>query len=148
MEIILLQDVANLGEKGALANVSAGYARNFLFPKKLAEAATPGKVAEFRRRDEERQIHERRMVEQADEIAATLNKTVLTIPAHAGEGDRLYGSVTSQDVADAIWDARKMRVDKRNVRLDEPIKELGTYIIDVELAEGVLAHVKAMVVPD
>lgn len=148
MEIILLQDVANLGEKGALANVSAGYARNFLLPKKLAEAATPGKVAEFRRRDEERKIHERRMVEQADEIAATLNKTVLTIPAHAGEGDRLYGSVTSQDVADAIWDARKMRVDKRNVRLDEPIKELGTYIIDVELAEGVLAHVKAMVVPD
>jgi large subunit ribosomal protein L9 len=148
VEVILLQDVPNLGDKGALANVSAGYARNYLLPKKLAEVATPGKVAEFRRREAERVARERRQIEQADEFAATLNKTVLTIPAHAGEGDRLYGSVTAQDVAEAIWDARQLRVDKRKVRLEEPIKELGTYIIDVELAEGVVAHVKTMVVPE
>ena len=148
MEVILLQDVPNLGDKGTLANVSAGYARNYLLPKKLAEVATPGKVAEFRRREAERVARERRQIEQADEFAATLNKTVLTIPAHAGEGDRLYGSVTAQDVAEAIWDARQLRVDKRKVRLEEPIKELGTYIIDVELAEGVVAHVKTMVVPE
>jgi large subunit ribosomal protein L9 len=148
VEVILLQDVPNLGDKGALANVSAGYARNYLFPKKLAEVATPGKVAEFRRHEAERVARERRQIEQADEFAATLNKTVLTIPAHAGEGERLYGSVTAQDVADAVWDARQLRIDKRKVRLDEPIKELGTYIIDVELAEGVVAHVKTMVVPE
>ena len=148
MEVILLQDVESLGEKGTLANVSKGYARNYLLPKGLAEVATPGKIAEFKRREEERTYHERRLTEQATEIAATLTKTVLTIPAHAGEGERLYGSVTASDVADAIWDARKLRVDKRKVRLDEPIKSLGTYMIDVELAEGVVVSVKTMVVPE
>jgi large subunit ribosomal protein L9 len=148
MEVILLQDVESLGEKGTLANVSKGYARNFLLPKGLAEVATPGKIAEYRRREEERKYHERRMVEQATDIAGTLNRTVLTIPAHAGEGERLYGSVGAADVADAIWDARKLRVDKRKVRLDEPIKSLGTYMIDVELAEGVVVSVKTMVVPE
>jgi large subunit ribosomal protein L9 len=148
MEVILLQDVENLGEKGTLANVSNGYARNFLLPKRLAEVATPGKIAEFKRREEERQYHERRLADQATEIAATLTKTVLTIPAHAGEGERLYGSVTAADVAEAIWDARRLRVDKRKVRLDEPIKSLGTYMIEVELAEGVVISVKTMVVPE
>jgi large subunit ribosomal protein L9 len=148
MEVILLQDVETLGEKGTLANVSKGYARNYLLPKGLAEVATPGKIAEFRRSEEERLYHERRLVEQASDIASTLNRTVLTIPAHAGEGERLYGSVTAADVADAIWEARKLRVDKRKVRLDEPIKSLGTYMIDVELAEGVVVAVKTMVVPE
>ena len=148
MEVILLQDVESLGEKGTLANVSKGYARNFLLPKGLAEVATPGKIAEFRRRDEERTQHERRVAEQAVEIAATLNRTVLTIPAHSGEGERLYGSVTAADVADAIWDARRLRVDKRKVHLEEPIKSLGTYMVDVELADGVTVSVKTMVVPE
>jgi large subunit ribosomal protein L9 len=148
MEVILLQDVEALGEKGTLANVSKGYARNYLLPRGLAEVATPGKIAEFRRHEEERRYHERRLTEQAADISSTLNRTVLTIPAHAGEGERLYGSVTAADVAEAIWDARKLRVDKRKVRLDEPIKSLGTYMIDVELAEGVVASVKTMVVPE
>lgn len=148
MEVILLQDVETLGEKGTLANVSKGYARNYLLPKGLAEVATAGKIAEFRRREEERQYHERRLADQASDIATTLNRTVLTIPAHAGEGERLYGSVTATDVADAIWEARKLRIDKRKVRLEEPIKSLGTYMIDIELAEGVVASVKTMVVPE
>ena len=148
MEVILLQDVETLGEKGALANVSKGYARNYLLPKGLAEVATPGKVAEFRRRDEERKYHERRLIEQAADIAGTLNRTVLTIPAHAGEGDRLYGSVGAADIADAIWDARQLRVDKRKIRLDEPIKSLGTYMIDVDLHDDVEAQVKVIVVAE
>ena len=148
MEVILLQDVDSLGEKGTLANVSKGYARNFLLPKGLAEVATPGKIAEFRRREEERKHHEQRVTEQAVESASTLTRTVLTIPAHAGEGERLYGSVTAADVADAIWEARKLRVDKRKVHLEEPIKSLGTYMIDIELAEGVTVSIKTMVVPE
>jgi large subunit ribosomal protein L9 len=145
MEIILLQDVPNVGEKGHLANVSRGYARNYLLPKKLAEVATPGKITEFRRRDEEHKAHEARTAAQAEDFTATLNRTVLTITAKAGEGDKLFGSVTSADVAAAIWDARKIHIDKRKVRLDEPIKELGTYQIDIELAEGFVASVKMIV---
>jgi len=145
MEIILLQDVPNVGEKGHLANVSRGYARNYLLPKKLAEVATPGKVTEFRRREAEQKAREERTAAQAEEFTATLNRTVLTIAAKAGEGDKLFGSVTAADVAAAIWDARKIHVDKRKVRLEEPIKELGTYQVEIEVAEDFVASIKIIV---
>jgi large subunit ribosomal protein L9 len=148
MEVILLQDVPNLGEKGHLANVARGYARNYLIPRGLAEVATPGKIVEFRRREEERKAREARMAVQAEEYTATLNKTVLTLGARAGEGERLFGSVTAADIADAIKEARGFTIDKRKVLLDEPIKELGTYMVDVEVAEGFVASVKTIVVPD
>ena len=148
MEVILLQDVENLGEKGHLANVARGYARNYLIPRKLAEPATPGKVAEFQRREEERKSREARMAVQAEEFTETLNKTVLTLTAKAGEGDRLFGSITTADIADAIKEARGFTVDKRKVLLDEPIKELGTFMVDVELADGFVASVKTIVVPE
>jgi large subunit ribosomal protein L9 len=145
MEIILLQDVPNVGEKGQLANVSRGYARNYLLPKKLAEVATPGKVTEFRRREEEQKAREERTAAQAEEFTATLNRTVLTIAAKAGEGDKLFGSVTAADIAAAIWDARKIHVDKRKVRLEEPLKELGTYQVEIEVAEDFVASIKIIV---
>jgi large subunit ribosomal protein L9 len=146
MEVILLQDVENLGEKGHLANVTRGYARNYLIPRGLAEVATPGKVTEFRRREEERKAREARMAVQAEEYTATLNKTVLTLGAKAGEGERLFGSVTAADIAEAIKDARGFTIDKRKVLLEEPIKELGTYMVDVEVADGFVASVKTIVV--
>ncbi len=148
MEVILLQDVPDLGEKGHLATVSKGYARNYLLPRGLAEVATPGKIVEFRRREEERKAREARMAAQAEEITATLNRTVLTIAARAGEGDRLFGSVTTADIAAAIAEARGYSIDKRKVLLDEPIKELGTFMVDVEVADGFVASVKVMVVPE
>ncbi len=148
MEVILLQDVPNVGEKGHLANVAKGYARNYLLPRGLAEVATAGKVAEFRRREEERKSREARMAVQAEEITATLNRTVLTIYAKAGEGDRLFGSVHSADIAEAIQDARGYTIDKRKVLLDEPIKEIGTFMVDVEVAEGFVASVKTIVAPE
>jgi large subunit ribosomal protein L9 len=148
VEVILLQDVEGVGDKGDLANVSRGYARNFLLPKRLAEVASPGRLEEVRRQMQERKAREVRSAEHANEVAATLNKTVITIGAHAGEGDRLYGSVTSTDIADAIWDARKLRVDKRKVRLDEPIKSIGTFMVEIDVFEGVEASVKVIVVPE
>lgn len=148
MEVILLQDVPDLGEKGHLATVSRGYARNYLLPRGLAEVATPGKIVEFRRREEERKAREARMAAQAEEITATLNRTVLTIAAKAGEGDRLFGSVTTADIAAAIAEARGYSIDKRKVLLEEPIKELGTFMVDVEVADGFVASVKVMVVPE
>jgi large subunit ribosomal protein L9 len=148
MEVILLQDVESLGGKGALVNVSRGYARNFLIPRKLAEVATPGKIVEFRHREEERKSRDARLAVQAEEYTATLNKTVLTLTAKAGEGERLFGSITAADIADAIKSARGFTVDKRKVLLEEPIKELGTFMIDVEVAEGFVASVKTIVVPE
>ena len=148
MEIILLEDVEGVGEKGDLANVSRGYARNYLLPKRLAEVANPARIDEVRRRMEERKAREARTADQAVTVAATLNKTVVTIGAHAGEGERLYGSVTSADIADAIWAARKVRVDKHKVHLDEPIKSLGTFMVDIDVFEGVEASVKVIVVPE
>ncbi|HOU28324.1 MAG TPA: 50S ribosomal protein L9 [Thermoleophilia bacterium] len=147
MEVILLQDVEHLGEKGQLANVARGYARNYLIPRRLAEVATPGRVVEFHRREEERKAREARRAVQAEEYTAMLNRTVITVTAKAGEGDRLFGSVTAADVADAIKDARGITVDKRKVLLEEPIKELGTFQVDVEVAEGFVASVKTIVVP-
>jgi len=148
MEVILLQDVENLGEKGSLANVARGYARNFLIPRKLAEPATPGKIAEFQRREEERKSRDARMSVQAEEYTATLNKTVLTLTAKAGEGDRLFGSITGADIVAAIKDARGFTIDKRKVLLEDPIKELGTFMVDVEVAEGFVASVKTIVTPE
>jgi len=148
VEVILLEEVEGLGDKGDLANVARGYARNFLIPRRLAEVATPGRVAEVRQRMEERRVHETRSAAQATDVAATLNKTVLTIAAHAGEGDKLYGSVTTSDISEAIYEARQLRVDKRKIRLDEPIKALGTYMIDVDLHDDVEAQVKVIVVAE
>jgi large subunit ribosomal protein L9 len=148
VEVILLQDVESLGDKGHLANVAKGYARNYLIPRGMAEVATTGKIAEFRRREEERKSREARMAVQAEEYTATLNKTVVTLGAKSGEGDRLFGSITPADIADAIKDARGFTIDKRKVLLEEPIKELGTFMIDVEVAEGFVATVKVMVVPE
>jgi len=148
VEIILLADVPGLGLKGTLHTVADGYARNYLLPKRLAEFGTPGKVAEFRRREEERKARESRLAAQAEEFTALLNRTVLTLAAKSGDGEHLFGSITNADISSAIWDARRVRVDKKNVRLEEPIKTLGTFMVDVEVAEGFIATVKTIVVPE
>jgi large subunit ribosomal protein L9 len=148
MDVILLQDVESLGGKGALVSVARGYARNFLIPQKLAEVATPGKIIEFQRREEERKARDARLAAQADEHTETLNKTVLTLSAKVGEGDRLFGSITAVDVADAIKAARGFAIDKRKVRLEEPIKEVGTFMVEVEVGDGFVATVKVIVTPE
>jgi len=145
-EAILLQDVEQLGERGAVVDVSKGYLRNFLIPRKLAEPATKASVEAARRR---RQAADRAIAEateRAQENAALLNRTVLTIPHQAGDDGRLFGSVTSQDIVDAIRDARGMRIDRRRVHLEEPIRSVGTRMVEVEVADGVTATVKTMVV--
>jgi large subunit ribosomal protein L9 len=148
VEVILLEDIEGLGEKGDVANVARGYARNYLLPKRLAEVANAARIDELRRLMNERKAREARTAEQAVDVAATLNKTVVTIGARAGEGERLYGSITSADVADAIWSARRVRVDKRKIRLEEPIKSLGTFMVDIDVFEGVEASVKVIVVAE
>jgi large subunit ribosomal protein L9 len=145
-QAILLTDVEALGERGAVVDVSPGYLRNYLVPRKLAEPATSGSIAAAQRRRETAEKAAQEAEDRARENAATLSRTVLTIPQQAGDDGRLFGSVTTQDIADAIRDARGLRVDRRRVRLEEPIKHVGTYQVGVEVAEGVTASVKAIVV--
>ncbi len=149
MEVILLKDVDKVGQKGDVINVSDGYARNFLFPRALAQQATAGRVAAVRRSVDEKAARERREAEQAEETRDLLNKTVLTIPASVGSGDRLFGSITNADVASALYGARKIRFDKRKVLLEEPIKTTGTFMVKVDVHQSVEpAEVKVMVVPE
>ena len=148
MEVILLSDVESLGLRGEVVDVARGYARNFLLPRKLAEPATPGRVAELRRRDAERARHEARSEEQGQEIAELLGKTVLTFEVHAGPTGTLFGSVTPTDIADEIWRARKVRVDRRKIDLPEPIKRIGRYEVPIEVFAGVSVEVKTLVVPE
>jgi large subunit ribosomal protein L9 len=149
MEIILLQDVDKVGKKGEVATVSEGYARNFLLPRKMAEVATPGRIIQVRKIMEQKADHVRREAERAEETRDMLSKTVLTIPAPVGSGDRLFGSVTTQDIATALFAARKIRVDKRNVDLEEAIKTVGTYMVKVDVnGSPEPAEVKVIVVPE
>lgn len=144
---ILLQPVDQLGERGEVVEVSAGYLRNFLVPRKLAQAATPGLIAEAERRT---RTAERALQEQADraqENAAVLTRTVLTIPQPAGEDGRLFGSVTAADIVDAIRQARGLKLDRRRVQLEQPIRTTGTHMVTVEVHDGVTADVKTIVTP-
>ncbi|MDX6648503.1 MAG: large subunit ribosomal protein [Solirubrobacteraceae bacterium] len=145
-QAILLQDVEQLGDRGTVIDVSPGYLRNYLVPRKLAQPATKGALEEARRRMDAAERAQEEAQERAQENAALLTKTVLTIAEQAGEDGRLFGSVTAQDIVDAIRDARSIRVDKRKVHLEEPIRNLGTHMVVVEVADGVTATVKTMVV--
>ena len=143
---ILLQDVDPLGERGAVVDVAPGYLRNYLLPRKLAEPATDALIRAAARRREESERAEREAEERARDSAVLLGRTVLTIPQHAGDDGRLFGSVTTQDIADAIRDARGIKVDRRKVYLDEPIRHVGTYMVVVEVTDDVTATVKTIVV--
>jgi len=143
---ILLQDVESLGGRGDVVDVSPGYLRNYLQPRKLAEPATDGSIKVAQRRRDEAERAAREAEERAQENAGVLGRTVLTIPQQAGDDGRLFGSVTPQDIADAIRDARGIRVDRRKIHLDEPIRHTGTYMVVVEVADDVTAAVKTMVV--
>jgi len=144
-EAILLQDVETLGAKGTVVDVSKGYLRNFLIPRKLAQPATRGAVDAARRAIESEQRAQADVVTRARDNADLLSKTVLTIAQQAGDDGRLFGSVTTQDIADAIRDARGIKIDRRKVHLEEPIRHVGTYMVVVEVSDGVTATVKTMV---
>jgi large subunit ribosomal protein L9 len=145
-QAILLQDVEPLGERGTVIDVSPGYLRNYLVPRKLAEPATTGSIEAARRRREAAEQAKRDAEQRAQESANVLGRTVLTIPQQAGDDGRLFGSVTPQEIADAIRDARGIKVDRRKVHLEDPIRHTGTYMVVVEVADDVTATVKTMIV--
>ena len=146
MDVILLQDVDKVGLRGEVVSVSRGYMRNYLRPRRLAEEATEAKVAELARRDAQRARHEARSAEEAEAIAETLRKTVLSFEVNAGPQGTLFGSVTPTDIVDELWRTRKIRVDRRRVELD-PIKRIGRYAVPIAVFEDVRVEVKTLVVP-
>ncbi len=147
MQVILKLDVEKIGRRGDIVDVSRGYVRNFLVPRGLAEMATPTRLEEVHREMAEAEERDRRMAERAGEVAETLNKSVITIEARTGEDERLFGSVTAANIADAINRARGVRVDRRRIKLEEPIRSLGTHQVPVQVYGDIEASVKVIVVP-
>jgi large subunit ribosomal protein L9 len=147
VEVILLSDVEHVGLRGDVVSVARGYARNYLLPRRLAEEATPARVAELEKRDTLRARHEAKTAEQAQEIADALSKTVLRFEVKAGPTGSLFGSVTPTDIADEIWSSKKIRIDRRKIESD-PIKRIGRYEIPIGLFEDVRVEVKTEVFPE
>ncbi len=144
-QAILLEDVEQLGQRGEPVDVSPGYLRNYLIPRKLAAAATPGALEQAQRRKVAIEKAEKARAEREEQAASLLSKTVLTIYQRAGEDGKLFGSVGPKEIADAIQDARDLRIDRRKVRLEQPIREIGTHMVEIELADGAIATVKTIV---
>jgi large subunit ribosomal protein L9 len=147
VEVILLSDVEKLGLRGEVVSVARGYARNYLLPRRLAEAATPARVAELRKVEEHRSRHEAQTAGQARELAAKLAKVELRFDVKAGPTGSLFGSVTPTDIADALWKEHKVRVDRRKLGI-ENIKRIGRYDVPVELFTDVQVDVRTLVVPE
>jgi large subunit ribosomal protein L9 len=148
MDVILLQDVEKVGLRGDVVSVSRGYMRNYLGPRRLAEEATPSRVAELEKHDAQRARHEAQSFEDAQKIADQLGKAELRFDVNAGPQGTLFGSVTATDVADEIWEKLKIRVDRRKIDLADPIKRIGRYSVPVEIFTDVTAEVRTLVVPE
>ncbi len=144
-QAILLEDVDTLGRQGEPVEVAPGYLRNYLIPRKLAAAATPGALEEAQRRQAATERAERLRAEREEQAAALLSKTVLTIQQRADDGGHLFGSVGAKEIVDAIREARDLRIDRRKVRLEQPIREIGTHMVEIELSDGAVATVKTIV---
>ena len=147
MKVVLLKDVKNIGKRDDILTVSDGYARNFLFPQKLAAEATPGALKEIQRKRAAQDAREAEMLSEAKEKAAALKDKVITLEVKCGEKGRLYGSVTAAEVAEALEKQHGVKVDKRKVDIGEPIRETGTRTISVWLYSGVTTPMKLDVQP-
>jgi large subunit ribosomal protein L9 len=144
-QAILLEDVESLGQRGEPVDVSPGYLRNYLIPRKLAAPATPGALEQAQQRQAAAEKAERRRAEREEQAASLLAKTVLTIQQRADDGGKLFGSVGAKEIADAIQEARDLRIDRRKIKLEQPIREIGTHMVEIELADGTVASVKTIV---
>src|SRR3954452_6059115 len=148
MQVILRQDVEKVGLRGEVVDVAAGFARNYLLPRRLAEPAVPGRVAELEKFSASHAQHEAQSFEQAQELAQKLEGGELRFDVQAGETGTLFGSVTATDIADRIWETRRVRIDRRKLDLPESIKRIGRYAVPVELFADVTATIRLAVVPE
>jgi large subunit ribosomal protein L9 len=147
MDVVLRQDIDKLGLRGEVVSVARGYARNFLFPRGLADEATPARVSELRKVEENRARHEAKTFEDAQAVAERLGQVELRFDVKAGPTGSLFGSVTPTDIADQLWDKHKVRVDRRKIGGDT-IKRIGRYQVPIDLFQDVSVDVRTLVVPE
>jgi large subunit ribosomal protein L9 len=145
MEVLLLKNVPGVGQAGEVKKVNDGYARNYLIPRKLAMPATPGAVKQAEAVRAAAARREAKTLADAQELARQLSETTLVFRARAGEGERLFGSITSSDIAEALARDKHITVDKRKIELEAPIKELGEKRVAIKLHPEVTAHVTIVV---
>lgn len=146
MKVVLLQDVKDLGKKEDIVNVSDGYARNFLFPRKWAVEATSGRLNEIADKKKAEQNRKNKELQAAKELADKLNKVEVTLKTKAGENGKLFGSITSKDIADAIKAQHKYEIDKKKIVLSDPIKTAGNFQVEVKVYPEVSAKVNVKII--
>ncbi len=146
MKVILLEDVKKLGKKGDLVNVADGYARNYLFPRNLAEEATSGSIKQLKQEKTALERKKQKEIETAKQIAEKLSQTSVTLKVKAGDKGKLFGSVTTKDISDALKKQHKVEIDKRKIEISEPIKSLGSYVVDIKLAPEVQTQVTVKII--
>jgi large subunit ribosomal protein L9 len=147
MQVVLRQDVDNLGLRGEVVNVARGYARNYLLPRGLAEVSTPALRRELEKREAQRARHEAKTADEAQAIANRLEAMELRFDVNAGPTGTLFGSVTATNIADRLWEAERIRVDRRKLQL-EAIKHVGRYTVPVEIFAEVSAGLRLVVAPE
>ncbi len=142
MKVILLKDVKGTGKKGELKEVSDGYARNFLFPKKMAVVADSTNVKELNEKNKSKENKSQKEYEEAVELGKKMEEMSIAIYSKAGDGGRLFGSITSKDIAEQLKKQHSVVVDKRKIILDEPIRVLGSRVVDIKIHQKVTAKVR------
>jgi large subunit ribosomal protein L9 len=148
MKVILKKDVEKLGKTNEVHEVADGYARNYLLPRGLAIPASEGALEALKDLREDQAEREARLKQEAEDVAETLRKEPLRFTVKAGESGRLYGSVTNADITEAIEETFGLSVDKRAVQLEQPIRELGPQVVDLNLEGDVVAQVRVVVEPE
>ena len=146
MKVILTQDIKGVGKKDEIINANDGYARNFLFPKKLAVPADSKNMSLLQGRKDSANYKKEQEIEKANEIKEKISKIMLTIKVKAGENGKIFGSITSKEIATELKIQKNIEIDKKKINLKEPIKELGTFNIEIKLYEGVIGTLKINII--
>ncbi|QQY79807.1 LSU ribosomal protein L9P [Keratinibaculum paraultunense] len=145
MKIILLKEVKGLGKEGDLVDVKDGYARNYLFPRKLAIEATPANLNKWKNKKKEMEAKEREEYEKALKLKEKIESIDLKLKGKAGEGGKLFGSITSKDISDALKEQHNIDIDKRKIELEDNIKTLGTTEVEIKIYPEVSAKLRVKV---
>lgn len=148
MKVILLEDIKNVGKKDEIINASDGYARNFLFPKKLAVEANAENMSKLKAKQDSTQYKKAVEKEEAQKNAEKLKEILLKISVKAGENGKIFGSITSKEIADNLKQQYKIEVDKKKIDLKEPIKTVGSFSVAIKLYEGVVGTLKIQIVTE
>ena len=146
MKVILTEDVKGIGKKDEIINANDGYARNFLFPQKLAVEANAKNMSLLQGRKDSANFKKEKEMEYANSLKEKLSKIMLTVKVKAGENGKIFGSITSKEICVELKKQKNIEIDKKKVNLKEPIKELGTFTIDIKLYEGIIGKLKINII--